>query len=66
MPAELFEPIIECPTCASPRVFEQPPCADGHGLDCPERACTECGTAVLLGNSPDPAVSPRIAERHAA
>jgi len=66
MPAELSEPIMQCPTCARPRPFEQPPCADGHDLDCPEWACTECGTAVLLGGTPGLAVPLRTAERHAA
>ncbi|MEV5828538.1 hypothetical protein AB0L25_23550 [Spirillospora sp. NPDC052242] len=37
-------------------MFEQPPCPDGHGPDCPERACVDCGTAVLVG--PDPAPDP--------
>ncbi|WP_242906673.1 hypothetical protein [Actinomadura terrae] len=41
-------------------MFEQPPCPDGHGEECPERACTECGTAVLvdtamlIGTAPAP------------
>ncbi|GGV07688.1 hypothetical protein GCM10010182_28500 [Actinomadura cremea] len=35
-------------------MFEQPPCPDGHGPDCPERACVECGAAVLVGPDPSP------------
>jgi len=66
MPAELSEPIMQCPTCSRPRLFEQPPCADDHGVDCPEWLCTECGTAILLGRTPGPAAAPRTAERHAA
>lgn len=31
-------------------MFEQPPCPDGHGEECPERACAECGSAVLVGS----------------
>ncbi|TMQ82196.1 hypothetical protein ETD83_41360 [Actinomadura soli] len=31
-------------------MFEQPPCPDGHGEECPERACVECGAAVLVGS----------------
>lgn len=46
MSAEL--PLLYCPTCARERVAEQPPCLDGHGDDCPDRACVECGTALLL------------------
>ncbi|WP_336032234.1 hypothetical protein [Geodermatophilus sp. FMUSA9-8] len=41
-----------CPTCGEDTVFEQPGCADGHtadGGECPEWACTDCGTAFLLG-----------------
>jgi hypothetical protein len=30
-------------------VFEIPPCFDGHGLDCPDRACIDCGTAIAVG-----------------
>ncbi|MEV4672439.1 MULTISPECIES: hypothetical protein [Actinomadura] len=41
-----------CSTCGDERVFEQPPCPDGHGVECPERACTECGTAILVGLPP--------------
>lgn len=36
-------------------MFEQPPCPDGHGAECPERACVECGTAILVGLPPAPA-----------
>ena len=28
--------------------LEAPPCPDGHGAECPDRACVECGTALLL------------------
>ncbi|WP_433336368.1 hypothetical protein [Spirillospora sp. CA-294931] len=38
-----------CSTCGDDRHFEQPPCLDGHGPDCPERVCAECGSAVLIG-----------------
>ncbi|MGH3319202.1 MAG: hypothetical protein ACRDN9_03305 [Streptosporangiaceae bacterium] len=41
--------VRHCPTCREERTFEQPPCADGHGLDCPERACVECGHAIIVG-----------------
>ena len=37
-----------CPGCRADRVVEQPPCVDGHE-DCPERACTECGLAIVFG-----------------
>jgi hypothetical protein len=35
-------------------VFVQPPCTDGHtddGGQCPEWACAECGSAVVLGEA---------------
>lgn len=50
MSGELF---LNCPTCAAPSVVEQPPCFDGHGDDCPDRACTTCATALYA----DPAVT---------
>lgn len=37
-----------CPRCARVCAVLIPPCADGHGVDCPERCCAECGTAFLL------------------
>jgi hypothetical protein len=36
-----------CAGCRAERLFEQPPCADGHGSDCPELACVHCGEALL-------------------
>ncbi|MCK9896558.1 hypothetical protein MXD60_18500 [Frankia sp. AgB32] len=41
--------VFACAGCGDERRFTQPPCADGHGADCPEWACTECGAAVLIG-----------------
>jgi hypothetical protein len=39
---------LYCPTCARDCLAETPPCPDGHGDTCPDRACVECGTALLL------------------
>ena len=39
---------LYCPTCARECLAEMPPCPDGHGDQCPDRACVECGTALLL------------------
>ena len=42
-----------CPTCAQETVFEQPSCVDGHtedGGECPEWACVDCGTALVIGD----------------
>jgi len=41
-----------CPTCGDEREFETPPCLDDHGEECPELACLECGTALLVGLMP--------------
>lgn len=43
-----------CPGCAECAAFEQPPCADGHGADCPEWLCLTCGTALLIGLPVEP------------
>lgn len=47
--------LLYCAECGEVRAFETPPCADGHGDDCPERACVECGFAVFVGVIPAPA-----------
>lgn len=39
---------LACPTCTQVTVVEIPPCADEHGFDCPDRACTMCGTALTV------------------
>ncbi|KAB2349605.1 hypothetical protein [Actinomadura rudentiformis] len=52
-----------CSTCGDERLFEQPPCEDGHGAECPERICTECGTAMLIGL---PVASPATLEHAGA
>jgi len=39
----------ECSACGQQRAFEAPTCADGHGSDCSELACVECGCAVFAG-----------------
>jgi hypothetical protein len=44
-----------CPTCDEATEFVQPPCVDGHtadGAECPEWACADCGTALLIGVLP--------------
>jgi hypothetical protein len=42
---------LYCPSCARECLAETPPCRDGHGEQCPDRACVECGTALLLDAS---------------
>lgn len=39
---------IPCPTCRQITLAEVPPCADEHGANCPDRACTVCGTALTF------------------
>lgn len=46
--------VRHCPGCTAEREFVQPPCADGHGSECPEWMCVECGTALLVQFDPDP------------
>jgi hypothetical protein len=38
-----------CTVCAAEAVLEGVPCADGHGGDCPELVCRECGYVLVLG-----------------
>jgi hypothetical protein len=38
-----------CSTCQAESGFEQPECLDGHGTDCPEWACVQCGEAIVVG-----------------
>ena len=38
-----------CGDCQDDRVFEVPPCEDGHGLDCLDLSCVDCGSAVVIG-----------------
>ncbi|MEU5913755.1 hypothetical protein [Micromonospora sp. NPDC047527] len=39
---------LHCDVCEGVTLFEAPPCVDGHGTDCPELICTDCGAAVVL------------------
>jgi hypothetical protein len=39
---------LYCAVCDGKRLFETPQCPDGHGADCPDRACAECGAALYL------------------
>jgi hypothetical protein len=38
-----------CAGCDVEQVFMAPPCQDGHGLDCLDLACVECGHAIVVG-----------------
>lgn len=39
----------DCTACGDVRAFETPDCIDGHGTDCPDLACVECGEALFIG-----------------
>jgi len=52
--------LLRCAECGQVRAFEAPPCADGHGDDCPERVCVECGFAVFVGIVPAAAEAPSV------
>lgn len=41
----------DCPVCGDMQLIETPPCADGHGEQCPDRACVGCGSAVFVNPS---------------
>jgi hypothetical protein len=45
-PVDAF--LADCAVCGRRRLLVAPPCAEGHGADCPDRICAECGTAVFL------------------
>ena len=44
---------LDCPTCGQRCEAEVPPCADGHRGACPDRACVNCGTGLVV----DPPIS---------
>ena len=46
-----MDPVTDrwCSDCADVTAFLLPPCADGHGEDCLDLACADCGAAVVLG-----------------
>jgi hypothetical protein len=46
--------LFHCPPCGEVTEFVQPPCADGHtadGGECPEWACADCGSAIVIGDA---------------
>jgi len=59
MPADPDLELALCPVCGDERRTEQPVCPDGHGDDCPDRICVDCGTALFL----DPVLTGRPARR---
>lgn len=62
MPARFDELVLttawatagDCPVCGKPGALVSPgPCEDGHGEDCPDRLCLDCGIALMV----DPVVA---------
>ena len=41
--------VLWCASCGDEAEFEAPPCQDGHGEECLDLACVECGHAVVVG-----------------
>jgi hypothetical protein len=39
---------LHCDVCAKVRAFEQPACVESHDGECPDWACTSCGSAIFL------------------
>jgi hypothetical protein len=54
---------LHCSVCDHESGFEKPPCADGHGSECPDFACAKCGMAFVIGDAPE---SPVIVTAQAA
>jgi hypothetical protein len=55
---EVARMLLPCPECCDERPFDQPFCEDGHGLDCPEWLCTDCGAALFVATYPEFDVPP--------
>ena len=54
-----------CSHCSSKTLFEQPPCDDGHGTECLDLACMDCGFGITLRDL-SPAAEPRRKDASAA
>ena len=66
MPTAFVTIVRFCTTCRGDTAFEQPGCIDGHGVECPEWVCVECGDAVLVGFVLPPSVLASHPTRHVA
>ena len=54
-----------CAECGN-TTFEQPPCNDGHGDECPELVCARCGMAYFAGSAPEPTGAERAEDASAS
>ena len=50
-----------CAECQDDKAFEVPPCADGHGADCLDLSCVECGFAIVVGLHDDTVAAELVA-----
>jgi hypothetical protein len=46
----------DCPLCGHANALVLPDCTEGHGADCPDRVCLDCGSALFV----DPAAGPAL------
>lgn len=56
--------VADCPVCQRAGTLVAPECIDGHGSDCPDRTCVNCGVALFVDpvmNATRPARAARIA-----
>jgi hypothetical protein len=58
--------VLRCADCATDTEFEQPPCEDGHGADCPEWICCSCGAAMINAMGVTVTLEPLVPVRGAA
>jgi hypothetical protein len=68
MPATPDYELIEaddCPVCGRSATLVAPVCTEGHGDQCPDRLCVECGTALFVDPLVRAARPPRRAARTA-
>ena len=43
-----------CTVCAAETEYEAVPCQDGHGGDCPDLLCVECGYVIVVAGVVEP------------
>lgn len=60
--AALLEQVLFCSVCQEDRLHVGHGCTDGHGADCPELLCVECGFAVIVSA----VYAPEVPVQHAS
>jgi hypothetical protein len=43
-----LEVVDDCPVCGRPGTLVAPVCTEGHGGECPDRLCVDCGVALFV------------------